>query len=1088
MTTQRIPLSQPIETRDGTLTKDSKSVNGYFETRNDTREFIKRPGNQSINLQGSLPIGTAKGIYSFEYATGMGGESTNSIWAVVDNTLYTIPNYGAAYLLSNPMYANPSLTMPSFTFGFEDFPWYFTALDQSAVGRDVFVHNRGTAAIFNGTSGSFDTTVSAKGIADITILTGGINYASPTITISPPSSFGGVAATAYATVTSGVITDITINGGGSGYTQFDTPIVSISDIGNRVTGYTVTAGGSGYVPPNEATLSVGLKWAPYCNPTLDGSNQVVHGDYLYTYSGICPTVAPVHTSGVVNGYHFAGAAAKGTLLGGGAGGTGAAIVSVVPGVSGNGYVGTPTCYVYDRVMGGTGGGVSCSTHITGGSVTDTWGETWDFHIGDQNYTNPYCVAGKPFLPNTHYNVGDQVVTHWYQDTSSIFGYLTNTNIVQQSLFTCTSAGVTAADGTEPNPSILTPQVNGTAYFTYAGTPATIEALMFDPSYATASSAGYVPLTDAGNIIERLVVVAGGTGYISAPKVTVFDAGRYGHVVSGYANPAVINLPVTGGYINTPTILTSGANLTATDLRYCIGRPWQPYKYYNVGDEVVCPTGTTNIWQRFVCSTAGYSGGGYGITGAEMMPTGQNKWGVYYSGTGPVLNLQDSSGTTIGTCRWDYLYDPGHLSFGLSTAGSVTSVFVVASNSNIYPTSIYPLTVPVYMWSRPEYGYGIGATIVPTVASGPSGSGAAAIAIKNGFPDGPLVHGTVYIDGYTVVGTEAGRLYSSWVGDASRWSSLSYVTAEGEPDGLVGIAKHLNYVVAFGNWSTEFFTDVGNATGSPLAPATSYRLELGCTNGASIQSDEQIVLFVGESRTVGRGIYLLDGTQPNRISTPFIDRICDYSTLTGCRSYLVKIQGHQLYVLTLKDIETTLVYDVDEKIWTTWSSWAQKTTYDPFWGTYTLGDYGEYSYSEAFLTHDNANNIYTLRYSGQAVSVMSRNYYTDNTAPIYYRTVTDIVDSGTTKRKFYNAIEIIGDKIPATMKIRHTSNDYQSWSSWRSVDLSKDRPRLNQLGASRRRAWEFLCTDNQPLRLGAAEVDFKIGEIENEGLQPTQYRK
>ena len=44
MATERIPLTQPIESRNGTFTKDSYSSNCFFETRDTKREFIKRPG------------------------------------------------------------------------------------------------------------------------------------------------------------------------------------------------------------------------------------------------------------------------------------------------------------------------------------------------------------------------------------------------------------------------------------------------------------------------------------------------------------------------------------------------------------------------------------------------------------------------------------------------------------------------------------------------------------------------------------------------------------------------------------------------------------------------------------------------------------------------------------------------------------------------------------------------------------------------------------------------------------------------------------------------------------------------------------
>jgi hypothetical protein len=73
----RIPLSQPIETRDGTLTKDSKSVNGYFESRDQKREFIKRPGITTLT---TLPTGDGQGLFYFQ----------NQLYAAVANHLYAV--------------------------------------------------------------------------------------------------------------------------------------------------------------------------------------------------------------------------------------------------------------------------------------------------------------------------------------------------------------------------------------------------------------------------------------------------------------------------------------------------------------------------------------------------------------------------------------------------------------------------------------------------------------------------------------------------------------------------------------------------------------------------------------------------------------------------------------------------------------------------------------------------------------------------------------------------------------------------------------------------------------------------------------
>ena len=66
-----------------------------------------------------------------------------------------------------------------------------------------------------------------------------------------------------------------------------------------------------------------------------------------------------------------------------------------------------------------------------------------------------------------------------------------------------------------------------------------------------------------------------------------------------------------------------------------------------------------------------------------------------------------------------------------------------------------------------------------------------------------------------------------------------------------------------------------------------------------------------------------------------------------------------------------------------------------------------------------------------------------------------------------------------MKVRHSGDDYNTWSSYRSIDLSASRSQIYLSGADRRRAWEFLVTDNVSLRLDAAEIDFRIGEMDQE---------
>ena len=380
--------------------------------------------------------------------------------------------------------------------------------------------------------------------------------------------------------------------------------------------------------------------------------------------------------------------------------------------------------------------------------------------------------------------------------------------------------------------------------------------------------------------------------------------------------------------------------------------------------------------------------------------------------------------------------------------------------------------------------GSGYVTAPTVTITDSGSGvnATANSLLSYFPTTGLVAGVAFLDAYVFVGTPAGRVYSCNVGDPTIWNPLDYITAEAESDQSVAICKHLNYVMNFGQWSLEFFYDNANPIDSPLAAATSYKVEIGCANGDSVVPFEQTVAWIGTSLSNGKGIFLLDGTAPTRISTAYIDRILGNSDMSKVTAYSFKMNGHMFYVCSLHDLNITLVYDFNEKMWNQWTMYAVGTATSG-----VTGIYAEQYFRPSYFTKVN-NDYYLLDDDNGTMYTMSDLYYTDAGAPIYYRAVSDIVDNGTTKRKFYQRLEIVGDKVGAIMKVRHTGNDYKTWSNYRSVDLSKPRAQIYLGGADRRRAWEFLCTDAVPLRLDSAEIDFKIGEIENEAMQPTQYRK
>ena len=481
------------------------------------------------------------------------------------------------------------------------------------------------------------------------------------------------------------------------------------------------------------------------------------------------------------------------------------------------------------------------------------------------------------------------------------------------------------------------------------------------------------------------------------------------------------------------------------------------------------TGGSNYTNPIVTFSAP-SGGGVTATGT-VQSTGGVVTGITITLAGSGYTLSDTLVATIS--------DTAGTAWTASTTVMAGDVIVAAPN-------VYAVTVTgVTGSSAPTFTSGSAADGSATLqwlsATDAGGAGAYATAELNGFPTGQLVAGAPYLDTYTVIGSPNGEIYTSNPNDPTVWNALNYITAESDPDNQVGLCKHLNYILSFGQYSVEFFYDAGNYPGSPLSVASSYKIELGCANGNSIVSIENVVFFVGTSQDLGPSVYAISGTSPSKISTPFIDRIIQNSTLTDVKAYPLRINGHTFYILTLADLNVTIVYDANEKVWTQWTMWAKGGV-----DSGVLNVYAEQYFRPSFYA-GNGSIYYVLDDDNGKLYTVSDHVYNDAGAPIYYRSVTDLLDSGTTKRKFYQRVEIVGDKQPAIMNIRHTDDDYKSWSPYRTVNLAAQRPQIYQTGQARRRAWEFLCTDNTPLRLLAAEVDFSIGELEQDGPQQMQYR-
>lgn len=163
--------------------------------------------------------------------------------------------------------------------------------------------------------------------------------------------------------------------------------------------------------------------------------------------------------------------------------------------------------------------------------------------------------------------------------------------------------------------------------------------------------------------------------------------------------------------------------------------------------------------------------------------------------------------------------------------------------------------------------------------------------------------------------DSGRFFGADLGSATSFDALNFATAEGNPDGLVGMkADHLQ-VVLFGEKTVEIWDNDPGAGDFPFVRAVNGFVELGCLNGRSIAKLDNSLFWLASDFTVRR----LDGITPVRVSTHAIEQRIVDSTVSSAQATTYTQDGHLFYVLSFD--EGTFVYDV------TTGSWHERETYN-----------------------------------------------------------------------------------------------------------------------------------------------------------------
>jgi hypothetical protein len=403
------------------------------------------------------------------------------------------------------------------------------------------------------------------------------------------------------------------------------------------------------------------------------------------------------------------------------------------------------------------------------------------------------------------------------------------------------------------------------------------------------------------------------------------------------------------------------------------------------------------------------------------------------------------------------------SFSLTSAAAQTSdtVTVVTADANgnagPAPTSQTVTTNPdgtVTVTGNATPGY----TVTVTFADSTAVSGS---ANNDGPPPQGLVPGQVYLDGtmYVCV-AETATVMGSDLNTLNTWPVDNALAADIEPEPAVAIYKQMVYVVVFKQYSVEFFYDAGNTEASPLAWVPGQKLNMGCMDARTIGQISGVLVWVSRIREGGASIVMMDQLTPVTISTAPIERILqqvDFTT-NSIYGFCCKMEGHMLYVLTIVEMNITIVYDITEKLWYEWQD--------------INGNYWNMAFSTGLLNHTYIQGEFT-----------GKIYQLDNTSAlddgltIVSNVWTPVFDGGTRRKKMISYMRFVGDNLDrACLRVRVTDDDYRTWSDFREVPMGRT-PILPRCGTFRRRAWHIQHNMPIPGRfLTAIEPEMELCDL------------
>jgi hypothetical protein len=228
---------------------------------------------------------------------------------------------------------------------------------------------------------------------------------------------------------------------------------------------------------------------------------------------------------------------------------------------------------------------------------------------------------------------------------------------------------------------------------------------------------------------------------------------------------------------------------------------------------------------------------------------------------PSAGLKTFGSDMNGTCRGMIYLEDDELTYTVQGFG----VYKVEENGTNTKLGIVPGTGPVYFARNDATTTQIVLVIDTQVFTIEND----VLSLKIDYDFTP--QGVTFIGGYFIFWTAEGRFYASEL-QSTTVTSLNFVTAESNPDGLTFCAALGDTLYAVGKKTTEIWA-ISGGSGFPLAKVRGAHLNIGSNSPHSVQEFNNALVWIGNDEVV----YEVSGYTATPISTPAITKLIQDDT-------------------------------------------------------------------------------------------------------------------------------------------------------------------------------------------------------------------